>query len=269
MESSYIGAHCAFGGCNQQDFLPFRCPSCARDFCLDHRTNSSHQCTAAASDAIGDDEQHPPAAVRCAAACSILGCHTVGPPVSCADCGATFCVLHRDARDHACSASLGSIKAHHVLRSSLQPSLVKRLGGATLSTNSKQRDLARKVQLMRVTGRSKVDAAIPLGNRFFLEAFYSDDTNAAPAEVSVYLCVDRQKTVGKVLDTVARELRIGNVNDSATLDSGQRLHLGSLVADPLTAAAPQLIALETRRTLSSYETEGVVVSGGTLVLQRG
>ncbi|KAI5279626.1 hypothetical protein KEM52_004320, partial [Ascosphaera acerosa] len=39
-----IGRHCEFEFCRQLDFLPFRCESCRATFCLDHRTETAHQC---------------------------------------------------------------------------------------------------------------------------------------------------------------------------------------------------------------------------------
>jgi len=39
-----IGAHCMLPYCAQLDFLPFRCDSCHRTFCLEHRSETAHQC---------------------------------------------------------------------------------------------------------------------------------------------------------------------------------------------------------------------------------
>ncbi|CAD7960281.1 unnamed protein product [Amoebophrya sp. A120] len=41
---AHVGAHCAFPGCNQQDFLPFTCVRCQLVFCLDHRREEDHNC---------------------------------------------------------------------------------------------------------------------------------------------------------------------------------------------------------------------------------
>ncbi|MEW5298137.1 MAG: hypothetical protein WDW36_001290 [Sanguina aurantia] len=42
-----LGEHCSHASCNQNDFLPFTCDCCKRTFCLEHRTYTSHSCTAA------------------------------------------------------------------------------------------------------------------------------------------------------------------------------------------------------------------------------
>ncbi|KAF4657350.1 AN1-type zinc finger protein 2A [Perkinsus olseni] len=39
-----LGAHCAEPYCHQQDFLPFECDRCHKEFCLDHRTYEAHHC---------------------------------------------------------------------------------------------------------------------------------------------------------------------------------------------------------------------------------
>ncbi|KAF4688675.1 AN1-type zinc finger protein 2A [Perkinsus olseni] len=39
-----LGAHCAEPYCHQQDFLPFECDRCHKEFCLDHRTYDAHNC---------------------------------------------------------------------------------------------------------------------------------------------------------------------------------------------------------------------------------
>eukprot|EP00914_Ancora_sagittata_P024968 GHVO01049801.1.p1 GENE.GHVO01049801.1~~GHVO01049801.1.p1 ORF type:complete len:113 (-),score=19.05 GHVO01049801.1:188-526(-) len=38
------GAHCQLDWCRQLDFLPFTCPFCGKEFCLDHRQPNEHEC---------------------------------------------------------------------------------------------------------------------------------------------------------------------------------------------------------------------------------
>jgi len=45
MDFADLGAHCAYPLCQQQDYLPFLCDSCGHRYCLNHRTESSHQCS--------------------------------------------------------------------------------------------------------------------------------------------------------------------------------------------------------------------------------
>ena len=39
-----IGEHCALEGCNQLDFLPFKCDLCKKTYCLKHRSYEGHKC---------------------------------------------------------------------------------------------------------------------------------------------------------------------------------------------------------------------------------
>lgn len=38
------GVRCQEPGCSVHDFLPFHCPKCSKDYCLDHRSRFSHKC---------------------------------------------------------------------------------------------------------------------------------------------------------------------------------------------------------------------------------
>lgn len=44
MEFENVGAHCQQAGCNQKDFLPFRCATCSKSLCLSHRSYVNHNC---------------------------------------------------------------------------------------------------------------------------------------------------------------------------------------------------------------------------------
>lgn len=49
MEFLDLGKHCEHPGCNQHDFLPFKCDSCSKVFCLQHRSYRTHECPVAGS----------------------------------------------------------------------------------------------------------------------------------------------------------------------------------------------------------------------------
>jgi hypothetical protein len=40
-----VGKRCTFDHCGLVDMLPFECKYCKATFCLEHRTQKSHQCT--------------------------------------------------------------------------------------------------------------------------------------------------------------------------------------------------------------------------------
>lgn len=44
MQFVNLGAHCANALCGQQDFLPFKCEFCLKEYCKEHRGPSEHSC---------------------------------------------------------------------------------------------------------------------------------------------------------------------------------------------------------------------------------
>ena len=110
-----IGAHCQYKFCHQLDFLPFRCESCKGTYCLDHRTETGHECTKAgawaaarrqASSTLPASAGKPTLATG--AQCSSPICKTfinthsaVG--VTCTNCNRTYCLKHRLREDHDCA----------------------------------------------------------------------------------------------------------------------------------------------------------------------
>jgi predicted nucleic acid binding AN1-type Zn finger protein len=49
LEHYELGEHCSMPGCNQKDFLPFKCDVCSRKLCLQHRSYLNHECEGAES----------------------------------------------------------------------------------------------------------------------------------------------------------------------------------------------------------------------------
>ncbi|RAH71970.1 AN1-type zinc finger protein [Aspergillus aculeatinus CBS 121060] len=122
-----IGHHCDLEYCHQLDFLPFRCASCRGVFCLDHRTESAHQCPRAgewvrSSAATTTTTTNPSSGstsisasstpptkptIHNTAQCSHLACktliHTLSEPgVRCPECRREYCLKHRLREGHAC-----------------------------------------------------------------------------------------------------------------------------------------------------------------------
>ena len=118
MEFASLGAHCAHPGCNQQDFLPFKCEDCGASYCLDHRTAAAHECPAAGrkAEALAAAARERQLAARLAMGetspkkkkkkrCPVKGCRAKGLTVSmrCRDCGVEFCPSHRFEDQHVCA----------------------------------------------------------------------------------------------------------------------------------------------------------------------
>ncbi|KAL6994302.1 Zinc finger AN1 domain-containing stress-associated protein 12 [Sarracenia purpurea var. burkii] len=138
-----MGMHCQHTECNQLDFLPFKCDSCRKVFCLEHRSYKSHDCPksdrdsrkvvvceicSSAIETTGRDgeeetailERHEksgdcdPKKKKKKPRCPVRRCRevlTFSNTSTCKSCQVKVCLKHRFPGDHACernsSANLG------------------------------------------------------------------------------------------------------------------------------------------------------------------
>lgn len=134
-----IGTHCAFAGCGQLDFLPFKCDACQRTYCLEHRSYRAHSCPQASGKDTqvivcplcaksirvpsNDDEAVAEAFARHSATdcdpsnyqrvhnkkkCPVPGCKTKlteANTYKCKKCGISVCMTHRFEKDHQCTGT--------------------------------------------------------------------------------------------------------------------------------------------------------------------
>ncbi|KAG6556131.1 hypothetical protein Mapa_002072 [Marchantia paleacea] len=131
-----LGAPCADEYCHQLDFLPFKCDSCLKVFCLEHRSYKAHECskvnlkdnvvivcptcTGTVKKVAGESEEVTlkkhnlddscSSAGRPApkARCPVPRCREelkFSNTYSCKSCGSNICLKHRFASDHACKAT--------------------------------------------------------------------------------------------------------------------------------------------------------------------
>jgi hypothetical protein len=121
-------------GCNQQDFLPFKCSLCSKSLCLLHRSAVSHSCVAGgivdvismacpicgksikmnrADDPNIEWDRHfttscdhkPPTSTSTNNRCAAPNCSTtLGPSnqIKCSLCNRQVCLSHRSAEAHKC-----------------------------------------------------------------------------------------------------------------------------------------------------------------------
>lgn len=134
MEFENVGAHCQQEGCNQKDFLPFRCATCSRSLCLSHRSYVSHNCNGdkmkdmtsidcpICGKSVKFDKtqdvntvwnehyltmctQTAPATHKIITKCFKPGCNkTLGPSntFECPKCHQKVCLSHRIPEEHSC-----------------------------------------------------------------------------------------------------------------------------------------------------------------------
>lgn len=140
LEHTNLGLHCNAVDCNQRDFLPFKCDSCRRDFCLLHRTYTAHGCSGADmkdmtsidcpicgkgvkfSKAECPDEvwtKHyesscsgTPVGSKKIAKCFKISCTTIlglSNKFNCSKCRQDVCLSHRNPEDHDCKGIRGAV----------------------------------------------------------------------------------------------------------------------------------------------------------------
>ncbi|RAH82919.1 hypothetical protein BO86DRAFT_310647 [Aspergillus japonicus CBS 114.51] len=211
-----IGHHCDLAYCHQLDFLPFRCASCRGVYCLDHRTESAHQCARA-----GDSPSPSPSTSTSTAAsstspapqtkptihttdqCSHLTCKTLihtltEPGVRCPECRREYCLKHRLKEGHACTpppppsrggkAGADTLKSMFArVRGTFASSLPSTSGGSSAAAGKGTGNPGDKGAAAATTGKKKP------GNRAMavhaLKRTAKGDANV-PAERRVYLSVE-------------------------------------------------------------------------------
>jgi predicted nucleic acid binding AN1-type Zn finger protein len=280
-DATLIGKHCQFSYCNQLDFLPFRCESCKGTFCLDHRTETSHQCPKAGEWAAKRRlaQQSTPSgngktlrdAVEVKRPCASLACKTVigsalTPAVHCPTCNRYYCLQHRLKEDHNCK-DLVPIGARPSA-SGTQTDWARTALGKLKAWGSAQREAtatrvlpkpkpsstaARLVAVNELKKTAKGDDKIPPEKRVYLyvEAEAATTTAKYPKGSFFY---SKDWVIGRVLDAAARSLMVENVNNQGT-DEKDKL---------------RVFHVEQGRLLEYSEKVGtVLVSGNTIVLLRG
>ncbi|PYH81461.1 hypothetical protein BO82DRAFT_336278 [Aspergillus uvarum CBS 121591] len=286
-----IGHHCDLAYCHQLDFLPFRCASCRGVYCLDHRTESAHQCarsaaapaaastttTTTTSSSSSSAPQTKPT-IHNTEQCSHLTCKTLihtltEPGVRCPECRREYCLKHRLKEGHACSplpsrgggggggkagAGADTLKAMFAR--------VRGTGkgpGDPAATTKKKKPVSRAMAVNALKRTAKGDASVPVERRVFLsvEAAASPTksaaaaaTGAAGAAATGAFWFDGKWKVGRVLDDAARRLGVENVNNRV---AGEEDRLRVFHVDGG-------VFLEFGDTLGDK-----VVAGDTLVLLRG
>ncbi|RAK75527.1 AN1-type zinc finger protein [Aspergillus fijiensis CBS 313.89] len=215
-----IGHHCDLEYCHQLDFLPFRCASCRGVFCLDHRTESAHQCpragewarssssatTTTSTPTSASTSSTPPTKpnIHNTAQCSHLACktliHTLSEPgVRCPECRREYCLKHRLREGHACQpfprsggkGGGGAGQGQDTLKSMFARSLGDKNKGATATatatttttTTKKSKPVNRAMAVNALKRTAKGDAAVPAERRVYLsvEAAAAPTRSAAAA----------------------------------------------------------------------------------------
>ena len=272
-----IGSHCAMAFCHQLDFLPFRCESCHGKYCLDHRTETAHQCPKEGEWARRrrDASSSTPSASRPSILtheqqCSDPACKTlINTPlvtgVHCDQCNRSYCLKHRFTYEHNCSnltplgarpstgptqrekglAALDKLRAWGAAKKAALPKVP--------ANASKQAAAARVQATATLKKTAKGDAKVPVEKRIYLYVEASSETITAKIPKGNFF-YSAEYTVGRVLDLAAKSLQVSNLNNRSGSEE-----------DKL-----RVFHVEGGRLLEFSEKLGACVqSGNTIVLLRG
>jgi hypothetical protein len=199
MEFEHVGKHCEFDGCHQKDFLPFKCPLCKRNLCLEHRRFSVHGCVPPDATSMdcpictksirmdrSDDPnevwslhyassctQQPAAPRPSVTRCSAPNCNiALGPSnsFSCGKCFSKVCLGHRMPEDHNCDkvrrsravpVGAKAATAHPVGAPPSKGKTPSGRGSGSDSSNSLMGTAARRANKLTTTAVGSSEAAVP------------------------------------------------------------------------------------------------------------
>ncbi|KAG6038553.1 hypothetical protein E4U41_004090 [Claviceps citrina] len=278
-DATLVGKHCQYEYCNQLDFLPFLCQSCAKTFCLDHRTETTHQCANAGAWAerrrlanlskpsIGQGKtlrdkvsQKPCASPDCK---TVVGTSLV-PGVRCDACRRDYCLRHRLGEDHDCK-NLVPIGARPMqeevaqrTRSALDKlrawgSAKKEQAGRALPKPKPSSAAARVMATNKLKQTAKGDKKIPEEKRLYLYVEAEAETAKARLPRGEFF-FSKDWAVGRLLDQAAAGLQVQNINNQSS-DEKDKL---------------RVFHVEGGRVLDYGEKAGSALqSGNTVTLLRG
>lgn len=278
-----IGAHCQHPYCHQLDFLPFRCDSCHSTFCLDHRSETAHNCPKAGEwarnrrrNSVGQATSTLPSTgkptLQTATQCYETKCKTFvntlqNTGVRCDTCNRTYCLKHRMQEDHDCKnvVPLGG-KTSGATQQTNKEKIRLGFGKLKLWGKSQQERMekykpkpkptsaaVRMAELNKLKKECKGDERVAVEKRVYLYVEAEKETAKAKlAEAKLWF--SEEWSVGRMLDEAAKRLQVANMNNRVESEE-QRL---------------RVYHVEGGRLLEFSEKVGkVLANSNTIVLLRG
>lgn len=217
MEFPNIGKQCAHSLCKQLEYLPLVC-KCGEIFCSEHYNIHTQYCEV--SNFLTEAKSKE---IKNVLICSYVNCKERSiVPLICGRCKKHFCVKHRhlvecDDKDEKTLRSekekyAAPIRAFNEVKTVVDKQLEKNL--ALLKSKPKNREMANKVQLMKMKNKATGLKTVPTINRVYFNITYSE--NSFPIFVS------NQWSLGRAIDVIAHEIKLQNNNNKAT---GTKLRL--------------------------------------------
>jgi predicted nucleic acid binding AN1-type Zn finger protein len=237
-----IGAHCQLEYCGTMDFLPYKCLSCYKTFCLDHRSETNHKCAnegAWARRRTGIDTTTPasstkPSLLTHDKQCGALSCKTIldsrTPREHCERCRRDYCLKHRFGETHNCDEERKRLIRTTTMEAQKEKGLAalkglrawanKKAVAANSASVSLRQKAAPKPKPEAVTRAAinalklsaKGDAKIAPEKRVYLFVEASADTTTAKFPTGKFF-YSEEWSIGRVLDAAAKALQVQNVNN--------------------------------------------------------
>lgn len=240
-----VGTHCGY--CRQLDFLPFHCTYCNGDFCSTHRLKESHHCNW-----LLEQEKTKQNA-------SNLGKNGNGEYFQALLPEKANIRLKQNNESHSNSTSIKD----HLVKSKNKSALekLKRFFSKNEKAFSKGKFSTKTspsnkiILLSKMKRTAKGDSKIPVSNRIYIWVYLVADENDKPTKHEIF--INKVWPMGRVLDYVAQQLDVKNVNSKHDASTKEKLFLYK--EDP---ASPLLLDPSCRVANTLHD-------GDTLYLVRG
>ncbi|KAJ8911864.1 hypothetical protein NQ315_012530 [Exocentrus adspersus] len=212
MELPSLDKQCSAQDCNQLDFLPLHC-KCGKTLCSHHFNAHVQACEK--SRFLTEDELKKIGNIFL---CSYNGC-TEGSiiPLLCERCNKHFCVKHRhlqecEEKSHVALAAekekyAAPLRQFREAKACVDKQLDSKL--VEVKTKGKHKDMAHKIQLMRIKNRATGIKSVPIPDRIYFNVIFLKEGN----EKATAVFVSKQWSLGRAIDAIAQELKLENNNN--------------------------------------------------------
>ncbi|XP_018570977.1 AN1-type zinc finger protein 1 [Anoplophora glabripennis] len=212
MELPSLDKQCSEKDCNQLDFLPLEC-KCGKIFCSHHFHAHVESCEK--SRFLSEDELKK---IENVSVCSYGGCkERIIVPILCERCKKSYCVKHRHLQEckekdpETIAAEKEKYAAPMRQFNEAKASIDKELDNKITEAKNKgkNKNMANKVQLMRLKNKAIGLKSIPTTDRIYFNVIHPEPEN----EKTTAVFVSKQWTLGRAIDAIAQELKLQNNNN--------------------------------------------------------
>ncbi|EDO15444.1 hypothetical protein Kpol_1027p18 [Vanderwaltozyma polyspora DSM 70294] len=211
-----VGTHCAY--CKQLDFLAFHCKYCDKDFCTKHRSQESHHCTELNNEPIDQGKVD----IRDKGGAYF---ESLLPEKGSTRVQQGNEKVKQQLRDT--DKDIKPVKEKIKNKSALDKILKffqKKKSENYKQVSSRKNSSNKVIQLANLKKEAIGDNKIPIANRTYIDCYYVDKgNNDDPKKTSLY--TNKTWSIGRLLDYIAIQLKVKNVNNNVNSDESEILYL--------------------------------------------